>query len=339
LLVDLETITTDSYQVSLIAGRYDVLYSEPSTTCGTTYPCQRAAVLRKAAELNASGVLDIDIKTAAISGRITLDGVAPPTAVTPPIIELRGTDESTGMLVDLADAVGGSYQARVIAGSYDVLYTTRTCTASSPWPCQFKRAIKSGLQLATSGVLDLPLRTFAIAGKVTLDHAAPPAGTQQRITLRGADKSTGTLVELAMSPSGAYATRLLEGTYDLFYSDNTVCAASPWPCNNDAPLRDGVMIAGDGALDVDVPTILVAGRVTFAGQPPATMLDAPRIALRGVRETRGTLVDLARATAGAYQTRIVPGQYVVLYQATGTCDGGQFPCQFARAVKGCGSTP
>lgn len=337
VLVDLDDQPTGQYQTRVLAGTYDVLYTADTSSCvGTPYPCQRGVVVRSGVALTGSGVLDIDVKTVGVSGRITLDGaIAPNASYQPPVLELRGTDRSTGILVDLAR--GAAYQARVIPGTYDVLYSelAGSCTGM-PWPCQQKRLVKAAVALQSTGVLDVDLRTVTVSGRITLDTAAPPSTTGVRIRLRGDDGSTGTFVD-RIQPT--YEVRVLPGSYDLLYSNGqSSCTGTPWPCQDGPLLRAGVPINGSGALDVDIATIALVGRVTFSGAaPPAASYARPRITLRGEHESTGTIVDLERVPTGMYQTHVLPGRYIVLYDETATCTGTPYPCQRARAIRGCGS--
>jgi len=335
VLVDLEDHADGRYQVHVIPGSYEVVYNESTYSCtGMPFPCQRDAILRSV-QLSTSGVLDVDIKTVGISGRITLDGAAPPSAYAP-VIELRGVGKSSGVLVDVSRATSGTYQTRALAGQYDVLYTQTTC--GTPWPCQQKRIIRLAAQLTSTGVLDLDIKTVPVTGRITLDGAPPtPTGDTLVVGLRGEDLSTGTLADLSVDTDGAYATRLLAGTYDLVYSNET-CVGAALPCQQDAIVREAVTIA-PGALDVDIATIGISGRITLASQPlPTASYALPRITLLGAAKASGTLVDLAEATAGTYQARVVPGRYVIEYdEASASCTGSPYPCQRARAIKGCGS--
>ncbi len=343
LLIDLER-TSGTYQVRLLPGRYDIIYREPSTGCtGSPFPCQTDVVVRPQVQLATNGVFDVDIKTVGVSGRITLDGAAVPnSANTPPLLALRGADHSAGVLVDLSRATTGNYQVRVIPGSYDILYTeASTACTGVPWPCQQQRLVKPAVQLTTTGVFDLDVRTALVTGRVTLDKARPPAGDRVLLQLRGDDDSTGTLVDLARDPDGAYQRRVIAGTYKLLYDNpSTACTGTPWPCQHQTVIREGVAIAA-GAFDVDIATIGISGRVTLDGAPiPMASYTLPDITLLGADAASGTLVELSRGSTGSYQTRLVPGRYVVRYdEPSDVCTGAPYPCQVARAIKGCGSTP
>ena len=134
---------------------------------------------------------------------------------------------------------------------------------------------------------------------------------------------------------------MIAGTYELLYDNpSTVCIGTPWPCQQQTAIRTGVAIAA-GALDVDIATIGISGRVTLADAPiPMASYTLPDIALLGTDGATGTLVELSRATTGSYQTRLLPGRYVVRYdEASTVCTGTPYPCQVARALKGCGSSP
>ena len=132
--------------------------------------------------LTESGSLDLDLGTVRVTGRITLDGAALPNAAYAwPQIELRGVDGSSGALVDLDGTRSSQYDVRVLPGTYDVVYSERSpaCTGT-PYPCQLAVVVKTAVAIDKAGVLDIDLPTVHVAGRVTLDGAAPPAASYRR---------------------------------------------------------------------------------------------------------------------------------------------------------------
>jgi hypothetical protein len=192
-------------------------------------------LVQSAVQVSADGTLDVDLRTVRVSGRVTLDGSPLPTAAySRGALSLLGGDTSSGRLVDLDDATGGSYDVRLFRGSYRFLYNNLdfSCTGT-PYPCQRGVSIRDAVSISADGTLDLDLPTIRLTGRVTLDGAAPPTASYSRgaITLLGAGYSTGELLDLDDSPDGTYDARIFPGRTNFSYVQSDArCDGSPYPC-------------------------------------------------------------------------------------------------------------
>lgn len=177
----------------------------------------------------------------------------------------------------------------------------------------------TGVSLATDGVLDLDVRAARVRGAVTFNGAAAPAASS-RGTLTFTRREGGTLIRsLASSGPAAYDLLLAPGTYDVRYEPPAgACSAlpAPIPCVG-VTVREGVPLAADGVLDLDVQTVLVRGSVTLNGAafPNASV---ERGGLTLTRDGGGSVtVPLGASGAATWSARLPRGVYTAAWSPSG----------------------
>jgi hypothetical protein len=315
-----------SYTARVVPGTYDLIYSRgcsaSSSSCSvkndsTLGPFTNGYRVLQSGVVVHSGdqTLDIDVPIGNISGNFTVGGQPLPAHFT----DYGETDfylkaRDTGLLHYIGDIFyqynggsppyalfSGSYTARLVPGTYDLIYS-RGCSASSS-SCSVKndstlgpfangyRVLQSGVVIASGNqTLDIDVPIGNVSGNFTVGgNPLPPTYTDYGETdfyLKARD--TGLLHYIGDifyqynggSPpyalfSGSYTARLVPGTYDLIYSRG--CSASSSSCsvkfdstlgpfaNGYRVLQSGVVIAsGNQTLDIDVPTRNVSGNFTVA---------------------------------------------------------------------------
>lgn len=173
-----------------------------------------------------------------------------------------------------------------------------------------------GVDLAADGVLDLALATVRVSGRLTFDGA--PAGEYTALSFTRADGHASR--EVTVEPDGTFAARVVPGTYDVRYAGSFECGVT-LPCGAGV-LREGVALVADGVLDIDVDVVSVSGRATLDGAA------WPVGALGSITFAQGedsTSVELDEST-GAYDLRLLPGTYDVVYASTTSFCAGPAPC-------------
>jgi hypothetical protein len=120
-----------TYDIRLVPGVYDVVFSGNGALCGAgTMPCNGGAVL-EAIPLTADGVLDVDIRSAAVSGAVTVNGS--PAGDEPVdrgalLFSLNYGQGATTLPFGAAGPIG--YSLVVMQGSYIVTYVTNPALCS-----------------------------------------------------------------------------------------------------------------------------------------------------------------------------------------------------------------
>lgn len=295
------------YEAWVVPGTYRVHYRREVTDGEAPSNGDAFFTEIEVAELGNAQVIDLDVPVATLSGSFTLDGAAPPLSIYENgRIVLRNPDN--GDEVVLGTTASGSYQAPVVAGSYQVIYQRLQGGQQVP----INRAallreltIESGVQ-----ALDVNVATAMVTGVITVANDAPPAdpGDDGLVLLR--NPLTGDEALLGNTANGSYAQRVVQGAYDVYYRQET--SSGGVPVNTNARLMAGVDVKGGANLDIDVPMVTVSASITVGGQvPPASVYDDGVLYLRNVQT--GDSVLLGNTRLAALERPVVPGTYDVLY--------------------------
>jgi hypothetical protein len=325
-----------AYQGRLIPGSYDVFFNGAPVCAQAVAPAEpcNSGPLRRGVALSSSGVLDLDVPVARVSGRVTLNGAPLPTEAgdrgTLQFVGAAGSDLGAANTAPLGSGGSGSYAVALLPGVYDVVLAANggLCTATqvSSVPCVSGRVL-SGVRLVADGTLDVDLHAVTVSGAVTVRGAPMPAAAVDRGRLAfagaGADAGSGMTPSFGTSGAASYQLRVLAGTYDVAYVPGMGACSSassppsppPLPCNG-GTLRAGVTIAADGVLDVDIPVAAVSGRVTLNGQPmPTASLGRGALSFTpsGATATAAATMTAPFAASGAvaYGLSLLPGSYDV----------------------------
>ena len=118
--------------------------------------------------------------------------------------------------------------------------------------------------------------------------------------------------QVASIADGSYKTRVIAGTYDVFFVGLTPRTDPLIPANSSALITGDVTVGGAGTstLNLDVPMGQVAGVFKLGGSP-TSVLDSGRISL--VSTTAGGASINAGETTGAFSVRVVTGTYDLYY--------------------------
>jgi hypothetical protein len=111
----------------------------------------------------------------------------------------------------------GTYAIPVVPGTYDIFY--KATTASALAPRNTSARLKTGVVVAATGktTLNIDVPSVAAAGTIKIDGATVTDMLDfGNLSLRGA--TTGDEIALGPTYTGAYATRLVPGIYDVVYT-------------------------------------------------------------------------------------------------------------------------
>ncbi|AKU99138.1 hypothetical protein AKJ09_05802 [Labilithrix luteola] len=339
--------TDGNYALALLPGTYAIGYSGvPNAPSGSPLPRSGGIVL-PSVPISNDGTLDVDVKTASVNGKVTVNGA--------PILASESAALSfttTGGEANISILPNGTYSAILVVGNYDVGFAPSSCTTNGSLPCNGGKLRTVSLSHG-GGALDIDLPVVTIEGKVTLNGGSLPVDATASITFappaskpsqpidpndpsqRGEPSASAVFVDIL--PDATYTTRLLSGTYDVGYG-GAACddAAMPMPCNA-GTLRGSVSLTNSGALDIDIASARVNGRVTLRGTDvPTSTTD--RGALSFVGKAHGTATTASFPPSGriTYDTHILRGAYVIVYAADTACSEqpSSLPCT-GMVVAGC----
>jgi hypothetical protein len=187
-----------------------------------------------------------------------------------------------------------------------------------------------GVQLGSDGTLDVNLRSIHVSGAVTQNGAVLPDSTSSRGSIVFVDKHTlsQASADLGTSGAGHYDLILAPGKYDVRFAANQSLCNRPTnllPCV-DGLLESAVALSASGALDLDLPTVLVQGSVTVNGAAiPATY--QPSGGLSFHLQNGGAFSTVGGAGLASYRVVLLKGSYEVDLAAPQNCaSGNPLPC-------------
>lgn len=293
-----------AYDVRLWPGDYDVTFGGSGLPCDaveTALPCNAGTILEDV-PLPTSGALDIDVPSVLVSGRVRVDGAEPASAAALAIGE-----------ASVAFDAAGAYRATVLPGTYDVSYAGAPCAGRSDMPCN-SGVIARGVELVTDGVLDVPIETATVIGRVSVRGAAPEDGT---LTFEGDELGPASA---AWAGDGTYELTVLRGSYRVSAAplDASCPASGSLPCHAAQVLE--LELAVDGVADIDVPVVAIEGVARANGA-----------SIAGVVRFSGEAGEVSVETSGAYAVRLTPGAWSADYVPAGCPSGGAAPCVPMRA--------
>jgi uncharacterized Zn-binding protein involved in type VI secretion len=329
----ISNIGQSTYTARLVPGTYDVYYlggTASSTAPGNVRARVRAGVVIP----TGSSSLNIDVPIATVTGSLTVDGAADPSASLYAAVFLRNA--TTGDGVDLGYTGQGTYTAHLIPGTYDVYYLADT--GSSILPNSSGR-IRIGVVIPSgTSSLDVDVPVATVTGSLTVNGVAvPPTSNDGRITLRNVttdwDSDHRTV---GYTGQTTYTARLIPGVYDVYYAlaDRS---SSTLPISS-GRMRTGVVIpSGTSSLDIDIPVATVTGSLTVNGAAVPSTSDVGRITLRNAT---GHPATIGYTTQSTYTARLIPGTYDVHYALETAATGGAaaVPLNYNAKVR-CFSVP
>jgi hypothetical protein len=320
-----------SYALALLPDTYSVSYSGVAND-DPVLP-RTAGVIRPSVDIKSDGDLDVDAPTATVRGRVTLNGA-------PVATSGAGAIAFGGAAV--AIRADGSYSTIVIPGGYDVGYApSNGCPASGTFPCNAGKLQTLGV-VAGNNVLDVDLKVVNVSGHLTLNGAPPPSGAKPTVTFTApAEPATtaGAGASVALHTDASYSVRLLAGTYDVRYG-GAQCTRTelPMPCNGGL-LKPGVSLRSSGALDLDIASVRIRGKVTSGGKAIASAsADFGDLAFTAKTSSSRAAEPLDPIGPIDYEAHLLRGRYVVTYAPLdGSCKDGAtslVPCAEV-VVAGC----
>ncbi len=190
-----------------------------------------------------------------------------------------------------------------------------------------------GIAIRQDSALDVNVRSIHVVGNVTVNKAQLPDVAAGRGSLLFREKNTGTSASASLGTSGTaqYDVELAPGQYDVLYvpgTDLTQCAsaANKLPCIS-GPIATAVTLSNTGALDLDLPAIVVQGSVTVNGAAvPSSYQQAGGLVFQSATGDTVSTADVGTGLRN-YRLTVLPGLYQVGFSPRQGCGGGNpLPC-------------
>lgn len=294
----------------LVPGTYDVVYEFREG--GDVVPRNTRSVVERIEVQPNIDSYTIDVPTSSMRGSIAFESGAPPAA---------GLDRGRLWLVDahggertyLGDTFDGTYDARIIPGTYALHYTFVESTGHAP---SNPDGFLTTLEVAPNdSPYNINIETTLVSGDITVDGDLVDSGLDAG-DLELVDVDSGDRFWLASTHTGTFARTLLPGTYDVVFS---VREPGPrMPQNRNTVVTRLEVTPDTTDYPINLETALVSG--TFSLDGAEIPSDGPDSGTLTLRDPSGGWVELGSTTAGSFERRVLAGTYDIVYsqQAAGS---------------------
>ncbi len=292
----------DTFDRRVVPGIYDVIYEHK---IGDEVPLNSVAVVIAGLEISGDQVFDIDVPMVGVSGAYLLNGV-PFSVSSIEFGKVLVRDAQTRSLTMLGDTRDQTYSARLIPGTYDLMFSHGS---GNTVPANVLTAFRRDVPIMVSGPLDMDVPTVSVTGIFTVNGAPTPGSVNDSGYIYLVDPDTGSKLLLGSTRFGHYQRALIPGAYDVVYEQ---ISAISMPANLSARFLAGVQFVADGTNDINIPVVEISGAFLVNGVPaPNNSLDFANIQLRQGEDT----VYLGQTRFGHFSVRVIPGTYNVNFES------------------------
>ena len=305
--------------------------------CAAGATCQSGRCMAVVADckdrlnLQTTGAYDVAFKTVQLSGRLTKNGATLPDGTNRGSLLFVAKRGGSRAMPAFATTGEATYTGEVFAGTYDISYQPSVyCKTGEALPCQ-QVLLRSDVDLTQSGALDFDIKTVQVSGKLTKNGAR----VADDITDRGyliftmVNGGSRAMPSFGLTGEAAYMGELVAGTYDISYQSNTYCkTGGALPCQQ-LQLRAGAALTASGALDFDVKTVQVSGKLTKNGVRVADdATDRGSLIFTLLNGGARSMPSFGLSGEATYMGEVFAGTYDISYQPSTYCrNGGAIPCQ------------
>ncbi|MEQ8278640.1 MAG: hypothetical protein RMA76_29080 [Deltaproteobacteria bacterium] len=269
-----------SYALDLVEDTYDVDFV--GTSCSVDAPpfCGRFD-LAQGLEVSAAGTADFELSRVSVTGRVTASGatlpdVAPSFRGRIELIAQNPMGFPRSAAIDLGQTGDLTYTVELAPGSYDVVFVGDAMNCDrADLPCNVGVVMQS-VDLTAARTLDIDLPVAIVTGELTQNGATPSEAPFIRGQLVFAEPGLpSTYVDIVAQGPANYAASVLPGTYDVRFRGLNAGTVPTLPIG-EGTVMNGVTIAADQTLDLDMTTARIGGLITVDGAgavdvtPPAT---------------------------------------------------------------------
>ena len=308
--VFLENSHSQSFQKHVIPGSYD-LYWEQETP-GDTVPANLRAKLGSDIDI-AGGNLAVNMVSHNLSGDFTLNGGAfPASDQQTGRIVLR--DQATGIITILGPTHVGSYDRRIVAGNYDILYRH----LQGQQVPQNTDALLGQTLVDGDATLDIGMTAATFSAPVYHNGAPFPAQPMQSANILVRDQDSPDWALVGNTSEQTVTALLATDTYDIYYVH---VAGDDVPRNVFAVIHEDLVVSSPpvfapqgGGFQLDVDSVVITGQMLLNDviMPASEYDDGVLSFIRGFNS-----VELGNTHDQTYQVRLIdepePTLYLVHY--------------------------
>ena len=265
----LECGTCGSWLTCGGGGTANVCGASCGAGCPSGYSCDGRGVCTGGTPTG----LILDVKTVTVAGTVTLNGAAPTSTCmtsSPATVQFQEINQGYTLSIAVPCTPTFAFSGTLYPGNYKV---TVLGNSNSNLPQGTAFVANPALELAVdkTGVV-FDVKTVSIDGKVTLNGAPPSSScstsSPATVLLHEITQGYNLTIAVPCTPSFAWSGNIYPGTYKVSVAGNS---------NSNLPQGTAfvvnaamVLLANQSALNLDVKTVTIDGKVTLNGAAPTS---------------------------------------------------------------------
>jgi hypothetical protein len=337
------------FNLALLPGSYTVMWPGSEWLCGeetpTRVPCNPGVLMREV-DLSRDTVLNVDVPTARLRGRVTLNGAPLPEGSGSPALVFEREGARTRPLFIRGSGAAATYDVTLFPGTYSVVWRGEFAACNEPGgaalPCN-TGVVQRGVEVRGDTTRDVDVRAARLRTNVTF-NGVPAGDLELRGQIQFLHEGDDTPAWPQRNPmdGSQYQLMVLPGTYRVLWKPaDDRCNGDPnslEPCN-EGVVQSGIRVGSDTTVSVDVSSVRVHGSVTANGAPlPDAVRERASIVFA---QREGGFVRRSLTAMGGvdFEVPLLRGSYVTLFDPRSpACKVGDasfaVPCG-PQLVRGC----
>ncbi len=288
-------------------------------------------------EITADKIVDINLETVTISGKITLNGQKMPDNSQEyyedeerGYIKFKRKDTGDYILAEIGAKGEATYSLKLFKGEYEISFTANNNSYQNILP-YYNITLNKATILDTSKTLDFNLETVTLSGKITLNGLTVPANTQEyyeeesRGYIKIIREDTGDYANYSIGDKGeaTYSAIIFKGNYKINFSPNGEDYQNIFPAYN-INLEKNLTIENNTAKNYNIETATLNGEIKLNGStiPDNTLEyqeESDRAYIKIIRKDTGDYIyaQLGAKGAATYSQKIYKGDYDITFSPLG----------------------
>ncbi len=281
--------------------------------------------------------INYDLKTATVSGNITLNGGIMPDDTNPQYsasgrgsLIFRRKDNNSTVYVNIGETGAATYTTSLFAGVYDIDFSAFYAYGQSVLPDGITVPVATGVTIQANTILNYDLKTATVTSNITLNGGTMPddmnpqysASGRGSLILRRKDNNSTTYLNIGETGPAMVQTTVFTGAYDVDFSAFYAYGQSVLPDGITTPVATGVMIQANAALNYDLKTATVTSNITLNGgtmpddmNPQYSASGRGSLILRRKDNNSTTYLNIGETGPAMVQASVFVGAYDVDFSA------------------------
>ena len=298
--------------------------------CNDAGQCEKTCDLEP---ITADKVLDIDLETFTVSGKVTLNGTTMPGNTkeyyeeeTRGSIIFRNTDSNDSYYVSVGATGEAAFNLTLFKGTYDVSFNPNSSSYQDVLP-ELNMNLESGVLVEGALIKNFNLETVQVSGELTINNAQMPDNTQEYyeteprggLYFTNTDSGDSYYISINATGKASFSEEIFKGTYNVSFNPNSSSYQNAVPDLN-MKLEENLVINDTLMKTFNLDTAQISGLISLNGTTmPNNTMEYYESETRGGIYLANTdsgdslYISIGATGQGEYSAKIYKGTYSISF--------------------------